>query len=558
MGATRRKRGVGRVPSLTGKDSNGAHRRSDRRTPGRGVGLGLGDRRGRRRRLHPRTGQGRPGHLRPAPGHPRRHVYTAGELVPFTIQSVSKPFVYALALADSGADAVLAQGRRRADRRPVQHDQPRRRQPAAPSTRWSTPGRSSRRPSWPARTRDEQFDRMLDGLSAFAGRDLAVDEDVFESERDDRRPQPGHRLPDAHRPACSTRTSSSRSTIYFRQCSIVVTARDLAVMAATLANAGVNPVTGVERRPAPRRGTGADRDGHVRHVRLLRGVALPRRPAGQERGERAVAAVLPGQLGPGRPQPAAGPPRQQRARRGGLRARSPSGSACTCCCPASAPARACAAPTAPTPCAPSALRDRRPSASSSTRTGASIAVHELGGDQGFADRGGAGARLVLERPGARRGGGSSTCARVTRIDMAAVTLLAGLIDQLAEQGTVVGPRGAAGASDRARPCAGSARSCSASPTSTPRWSGARPSCCAETGSPARCPTGWSALADQDLLRGLPAGCRGADRGAHVHPRVRRGDRGLRGGRSLATGCTSSAPARSWPTSGCPASGAGGG
>ena len=35
-------------------------------------------------------------------------VYTAGDLVPFTIQSVSKPFVYALALADSGAEAVLS------------------------------------------------------------------------------------------------------------------------------------------------------------------------------------------------------------------------------------------------------------------------------------------------------------------------------------------------------------------------------------------------------------------------------------------------------------------
>ena len=32
--------------------------------------------------------------------------------------------------------------------------------------------------------------------------------------------------------------------VYFRQCSILVTARDLAVMAATLANSGVNPVTG--------------------------------------------------------------------------------------------------------------------------------------------------------------------------------------------------------------------------------------------------------------------------------------------------------------------------
>ncbi len=32
--------------------------------------------------------------------------------------------------------------------------------------------------------------------------------------------------------------------IYFRQCSILVTARDLAVMAATLANGGVNTITG--------------------------------------------------------------------------------------------------------------------------------------------------------------------------------------------------------------------------------------------------------------------------------------------------------------------------
>ena len=33
--------------------------------------------------------------------------------------------------------------------------------------------------------------------------------------------------------------------LYFRQCSLLVTAEDLAVMAATLANGGVNPVTGV-------------------------------------------------------------------------------------------------------------------------------------------------------------------------------------------------------------------------------------------------------------------------------------------------------------------------
>ena len=36
--------------------------------------------------------------------------------------------------------------------------------------------------------------------------------------------------------------------VYFRQCAILVTARDLAVMAATLANRGVNPVTGAQGR----------------------------------------------------------------------------------------------------------------------------------------------------------------------------------------------------------------------------------------------------------------------------------------------------------------------
>ena len=33
--------------------------------------------------------------------------------------------------------------------------------------------------------------------------------------------------------------------LYFQQCSVTATCRDLALMAATLANAGVNPVTGV-------------------------------------------------------------------------------------------------------------------------------------------------------------------------------------------------------------------------------------------------------------------------------------------------------------------------
>ncbi len=53
-------------------------------------------------------------------------VYEVGDTrQPFTIQSISKPFVYGLALEDRGREAVLAQDRRRADRRRLQLDQPR-------------------------------------------------------------------------------------------------------------------------------------------------------------------------------------------------------------------------------------------------------------------------------------------------------------------------------------------------------------------------------------------------------------------------------------------------
>ena len=79
-------------------------------------------------------------------------------------------------------------------------------------------------------------------------------------------------------PARSTSTSSSARS--------QVTCRDLALMAATLANGGVNPRTG-ERAIARRaRRARAERDDDLRHVRLRRRVGLRRRHAGQERRRR--------------------------------------------------------------------------------------------------------------------------------------------------------------------------------------------------------------------------------------------------------------------------------
>src|SRR5258706_2993277 len=80
-------------------------------------------------------------------------------------------------------------------------------------------------------------------LGRFAGRALDVDEAVFDSER---------RTGDRNRAIAYLLRNygiikgdvAEVLDVYFRQCSVLVTARDLALMAATLANGGVNPLTG--------------------------------------------------------------------------------------------------------------------------------------------------------------------------------------------------------------------------------------------------------------------------------------------------------------------------
>ena len=64
------------------------------------------------------------------------HVYAVGDTdVPFTIQSISKPFVYGLALGRPGRRRRDGEGRRGAERRGVQRHQPRSPAPAGRATR---------------------------------------------------------------------------------------------------------------------------------------------------------------------------------------------------------------------------------------------------------------------------------------------------------------------------------------------------------------------------------------------------------------------------------------
>ena len=92
-------------------------------------------------------------------------------------------------------------------------------------------------------TPDEKWETVLDGLSRFAGHRLEMDEEVYASEAATNLRNQGI----AHLLESYGRVYSDpdeATDVYTRQCSVRVTAEDLAVMGATLADGGVNPVTG--------------------------------------------------------------------------------------------------------------------------------------------------------------------------------------------------------------------------------------------------------------------------------------------------------------------------
>ena len=174
---------------------------------------------------------------------PRGRVTSVGDdQVPFTIQSVSKPFVLALALEELGRDAVLARVGVEPSGEPFNAIslEAGTGRPANPMVNAGAIVTSS------LLGEGDEFSRaatIVAGLSRFAGRTLAVDEEVYRGES-----ETGHRN---RALAYLTRSHDIiRGDVptvvetYFRQCSVLVTVRDLAVMGATLAFGGVNPVTG--------------------------------------------------------------------------------------------------------------------------------------------------------------------------------------------------------------------------------------------------------------------------------------------------------------------------
>lgn len=169
--------------------------------------------------------------------------YAAGDYeVPFTIMSISKPFVFALVCAALGAEAARARLGVNATGLPfnsvmaVELGADGRTNPMVNSGAIAT---TSLAPGADAAAR-WQF--IHAGLSRFAGRDLAVDEAVYASaSASNQRNQGIARLLESY--GLLGDDPATAVDLYTRQCSLAVTARDLAVMAGTLADGGVNPVT---------------------------------------------------------------------------------------------------------------------------------------------------------------------------------------------------------------------------------------------------------------------------------------------------------------------------
>jgi glutaminase len=170
-------------------------------------------------------------------------IFEAGDCdVPFTIQSISKPFTYGMAVEQLGQAKVF------------EHVGV---EPSGDAFNAIELQNGSNRPFNPmvntgaitvtallhAVHGDNALSYMLERMSLAAGRKLCVDPDVYDSER-----RTGHRnRAIAHlllNFGMVHEAAEAALDLYFRQCAILVTCRDLAMMAATLGNMGRNPVTG--------------------------------------------------------------------------------------------------------------------------------------------------------------------------------------------------------------------------------------------------------------------------------------------------------------------------
>jgi glutaminase len=160
----------------------------------------------------------------------------------FTIMSVSKPFIFALVCEALGPDQVRekvganATGLAFNSLAAVEQSGDGRTNPMVNAGAIATTSLT------PGETLDAKWRFIYDGLSSFAGRKLSLNDEVYASatETNHRNQSIARLLQSFGRIYMSP---AEATDLYTKQCSLNVSAKDLAVMGATLADGGVNPLT---------------------------------------------------------------------------------------------------------------------------------------------------------------------------------------------------------------------------------------------------------------------------------------------------------------------------
>lgn len=163
--------------------------------------------------------------------------------VPFTIMSVAKPFVFAAVYQQVGQDAVRKMVGLNATGLPFNSVSAIERSPGGRTNPMVNPGAIATTSLSPGTGVEDRWSFVVGYLSRFAGRELTLDHDVFTSATatNHRNRAIARLLHDAGALGCGPNEAVE---VYTRQSCLSVTAVDLAVMGATLADGGVNPLTG--------------------------------------------------------------------------------------------------------------------------------------------------------------------------------------------------------------------------------------------------------------------------------------------------------------------------
>jgi glutaminase len=169
--------------------------------------------------------------------------FAAGDaLRPFTIMSVAKPFVFALACQSVGADVVRSMVGVNATGLAFNSVQAVEQSPTGRTNPMVNSGAIATTSLTPGSSVEERWQLLVKGLSRFAGRQLELEADVLTSAL-----ATNHRnraLAALLKSAGALAGDPDEATeLYTRQSCLSVTATDLAVMGATLADGGVCPLT---------------------------------------------------------------------------------------------------------------------------------------------------------------------------------------------------------------------------------------------------------------------------------------------------------------------------